>query len=509
MTTSTTTPALVHKSLGVEGCKVLDASEGIVEAYVSGIGNKDSGGDIIVPGAFDTWLPLRKPKGVWSHDWDKPVSKTLEIYEVLADDPRLPLKLQLNNIGGLYVKTQFNMNTQLGRDAFETVRFYGDEAEWSIGYQVHDQEFDKKLGAMILKEIELYEYSPVLFGMNALTATVSVKVHQLEDGELEYDVKGLNDLESRAVSAALKVILEEKQITVDPQEGDKEPEVSLGEKVSDEEIEVSTDEEIEEKTVTQEESEDVSDSQEETSAKTDEVEADAKAEEVEEEEVKVEEEDDDEVKVDEVKVDEDEEYEDDEDEEDEDEDDEDEEEDDEKALVSEITKAVIENIMGGLQSVLAKEEDSEAEVKEEDSEAEVKEEDSEAEVKEEDSEAEVKEEDSEAEVKEEDSEAEVKEEDSEAEVKEEDSEVDEKDDEVEVEEKTDTEDSSEDAEEKSEEVEAKEEDSEVEAKEDEVDEDSEEKSVEDENSDEKSDDISDMDFLKGLAEFDEMLSDTL
>ena len=464
MTTSTTTPALVHKSLGVEGCKVLDASEGIVEAYVSGIGNKDSGGDIIVPGAFDTWLPLRKPKGVWSHDWDKPVSKTLEIYEVLADDPRLPLKLQLNNIGGLYVKTQFNMNTQLGRDAFETVRFYGDEAEWSIGYQVHDQEFDKKLGAMILKEIELYEYSPVLFGMNALTATVSVKVHQLEDGELEYDVKGLNDLESRAVSAALKVILEEKQITVDPQEGDKEPEVSLGEKVSDEEIEVSTDEEIEEKTVTQEESEDVSDSQEETSAKTDEVEADAKAEEVEEEEVKVEEEDDDEVKVDEVKVDEDEEYEDDEDEEDEDEDDEDEEEDDEKALVSEITKAVIENIMGGLQSVLAKEEDSEVEVKEEDSEAEVKEEDSE---------------------------------------------VDEKDDEVEVEEKTDTEDSSEDAEEKSEEVEAKEEDSEVEAKEDEVDEDSEEKSVEDENSDEKSDDISDMDFLKGLAEFDEMLSDTL
>ncbi|MGW8181654.1 MAG: HK97 family phage prohead protease, partial [bacterium] len=218
MSTSATTPALLHKSLGVEGCKVIDAEHGIVEAYVSGIGNKDSGGDIIIPGAFDNSLRIRKPKGVWSHDWDKPVSKTLEIYEVAAGDSRLPLKMQLAGIGGLYVKTQFNMNTQLGRDAYETVRFYGDEAEWSIGYQVHDAEFDQKMGAMILKEIELYEYSPVLFGMNALTSTVSIKVHKSDDGELEYDINGLNELESKAVSAALKVILEEKQVTVDSEE---------------------------------------------------------------------------------------------------------------------------------------------------------------------------------------------------------------------------------------------------------------------------------------------------
>ena len=215
MTTNNQQPALIHKSLGVEGCKVLDGELGIVEAYVSGIGNKDSGGDIIISGAFDRSLESRKPKGIWSHDWDKPVSKTLEIYEVSAGDPRLPLKMQLNNIGGLYVKTQFNMNTQLGKDAYETVRFYGDEAEWSIGYQVVDQEFDPTQKAMILKEIELFEYSPVLFGMNPLTATVSIKVHKTDSGELEYDVDGLSELETKAVSAALNVILEEKQMTVE------------------------------------------------------------------------------------------------------------------------------------------------------------------------------------------------------------------------------------------------------------------------------------------------------
>jgi HK97 family phage prohead protease len=214
MTSKASPPSLIHKSLGVQGCKVLSAEEGIVEAFVSGIGNKDSVGDIIQPGAFNKFLKYRKPKGVWSHDWDKPISKTLEMYEVPSGDKRLPLKMQLAGIGGLYVKTQFNLNTQLGRDAYETVKFFGDEAEWSIGYQVHDQEFDKKQKAMLLKEIELFEYSPVLFGANELTSTVSIKAHRGENGELEVDVDGLEDVESKAIKAALDVILKEKSVTL-------------------------------------------------------------------------------------------------------------------------------------------------------------------------------------------------------------------------------------------------------------------------------------------------------
>lgn len=207
-------PNLVHKTLGVEAT-VLDEEQGIVEAFVSGIGNKDSVGDIIQPGAFDTYLKRRKPKGVWSHDWDRPVSKTLEIREVAAGSPELPMKMQLAGIGGLYVKTQFNLKTKEGSDAFENVKFFGEEAEWSIGYQVHEQEFDKKLKANLLKTIELYEYSPVLFGANDLTSTVSIKADRNADGEIECKIEGLDEIQARAVKAALEVVLKEKDATVE------------------------------------------------------------------------------------------------------------------------------------------------------------------------------------------------------------------------------------------------------------------------------------------------------
>lgn len=203
-------PALLHKNVSVAiDPESIDEDLGIVEAFVSGIGNKDSVGDIIQPGAFDAFLKVRKPKGVWSHDWDRPVSKTLEIYEVPAGDARLPMKMQLAGIGGLFVKTQFNLKTTEGRDAFENVKFFGEEAEWSIGYQVHDQKYDKTEKAMLLKTIELYEYSPVLFGANALTSTVSLKAHKGENGEFDVEVEGLDPTQTKAVKAALEVILKE------------------------------------------------------------------------------------------------------------------------------------------------------------------------------------------------------------------------------------------------------------------------------------------------------------
>lgn len=201
-------PNLIHKTLGVSA-DVVDEEQGIVEAYVSGIGNKDSVGDIIQPGAFDKFLKIRKPKGVWSHDWNRPVSKTLEIREVEAGSPELPLKMQLAGIGGLYVKTQFNLRTKEGQDAFENVKFFGEEAEWSIGYQVHEQEYSKSERANLLHVIELYEYSPVLFGANALTSTVSVKVSPGTADSIEYEFEGLDDVQAKAVKAALDVVLKE------------------------------------------------------------------------------------------------------------------------------------------------------------------------------------------------------------------------------------------------------------------------------------------------------------
>ncbi len=153
----------------------IDKAQGIVECFVSGVGNKDSVGDIVLPGAFNASLKRRKPRVVWGHDWNQPIGKVIEIYEVPASDPRLPDKMKEAKIGGLFAKVQFNLNTERGREAFANVAFYDQEQEWSIGYKTINADFDAGRQANLLKEVELYEISPVLHGANQLTGTISVK----------------------------------------------------------------------------------------------------------------------------------------------------------------------------------------------------------------------------------------------------------------------------------------------------------------------------------------------
>ena len=148
---------------------------GIVECFSAAIGNKDSVGDICLPGCFDASLRRRKPRVVWGHNWNEPIGKVLDIYEVGPNDPRLPAKMRANGVGGLYTRVQFNLKSERGREAFNNITFFGEDQEWSIGYKTLDAFFDSKKQANLLKEVELYEVSPVLHGANQLTGTISIK----------------------------------------------------------------------------------------------------------------------------------------------------------------------------------------------------------------------------------------------------------------------------------------------------------------------------------------------
>jgi HK97 family phage prohead protease len=159
----------------------IDEAQGIVECFVAGIGNKDSVGDICASGAFAKSLQRRKPRVVWGHNWNDPIGKVLEIYEVAPNDPRLPQKMKMAGIGGLYAKVQFNLNSEKGREAFTNVAFFGEEQEWSIGYKTLDAIFDNAKQANVLREVELYELSPVLHGANQLTGTISVKTEKTHE----------------------------------------------------------------------------------------------------------------------------------------------------------------------------------------------------------------------------------------------------------------------------------------------------------------------------------------
>ena len=150
-----------------------DASQGIIEAIVSVFNNVDSVGDRIVPGFFKESLQRMTPKGVWMHNWDMPIAKTLEARELAPYDPLLPDELK--SLGGLYVKGWINQETQLGREAFSNIK-NGIIDEFSIGFTVQDEVIGKD-GVRELRAGTLYEWSPVLFGANNMTALIGAKAH--------------------------------------------------------------------------------------------------------------------------------------------------------------------------------------------------------------------------------------------------------------------------------------------------------------------------------------------
>ena len=197
-----------HKCVAVKGLNVVDASQGIVETLVSVTGIVDNVKDRILPGAYEKTLVKRTPKGVWSHSWTEPISKTLEAKELTPGSPELPKVMPdgqpwPKGAGALKIKTQFNLETQRGREAYSDVVFFGDDQEWSIGYQVPvgGAKVDNATGVREISYLELYEYSPVLFGAMPMARTTSVKDAQMAFKTLMAEEAPVDDDEDAEVIA--------------------------------------------------------------------------------------------------------------------------------------------------------------------------------------------------------------------------------------------------------------------------------------------------------------------
>jgi len=162
---------LIHKSFPVASLK-MDEEQGIIEAIVSVTANKDRGGERVMPGFFAKSLTGKLPRGVWCHDWTMPIAKTLVAEEWAAGDSRLPE--QLRDFGGYYIKGQFNLETQRGREAYSDLKF-GTIDEFSIGFAVSKSQKNPTTKTLDLIEGEWFEWSPVLVGMNPATSLLNIK----------------------------------------------------------------------------------------------------------------------------------------------------------------------------------------------------------------------------------------------------------------------------------------------------------------------------------------------
>ena len=161
----------------------VDEDTGVVTAIVSVTGVVDSVDDIIMPGAYTKTLGERNPKVCWHHSWERPIGRVEEITEWRPGDSRLPSKTKdgkpwPKDAGALVAKMRFNMKSERGREAFEAVKFYSEsgECEWSIGYRVPPGESRKDAkGQRLIKSLDLFEVSFVLFGAAPLSMTLDVK----------------------------------------------------------------------------------------------------------------------------------------------------------------------------------------------------------------------------------------------------------------------------------------------------------------------------------------------
>lgn len=127
----------------------MDEDVGTFSGYASVWGVTDSYGDVVMKGAFNRTIKNRKGKGfpmLWSHKVDEPIG----LIHPVEDEK------------GLKVRGEFNMDDPLAVRIRSHMK-QGSVTGLSIGYQTVVEELDKENGTRKLKEIRLWEISPVVF----------------------------------------------------------------------------------------------------------------------------------------------------------------------------------------------------------------------------------------------------------------------------------------------------------------------------------------------------------
>ncbi len=153
--------------------KATNDQKGITEGYLNYIGNIDLGDDRSMKGCFVKTLSdsyaRKSAQGLdylwpylWNHDYS--IIPPGGIFD--ADEDRR----------GLYIKTQYNLDIQLGRELYSSFKM-GTMKKQSMGYRAIQVDWVKEDGRSIrnLLEVAVMEGSAVVFPMNDLAQVDTVK----------------------------------------------------------------------------------------------------------------------------------------------------------------------------------------------------------------------------------------------------------------------------------------------------------------------------------------------
>ncbi len=162
-------------------------ADGQFEAIVSVFGNKDSYGDIVLPGAFtDTlaeWAASGDPiPSYWSHRMDDPdynIGEVLDAKELLPGDALLPEAIKAN--GGLWVKVGMDLEGGKAPQVYRLLKgrrvtqfsFAYDVVEGGMGQRKREDGSDEYFYE--LRKLTLYEVGPTPLGANQETDLLGIK----------------------------------------------------------------------------------------------------------------------------------------------------------------------------------------------------------------------------------------------------------------------------------------------------------------------------------------------
>ncbi len=135
---------------------------GVIEGYASLFGIADSGGDIVMPGAFARSLTKRGAEGVkllWQHNAAEPIG----VWTSIIEDAK-----------GLKVTGRLDLSVSRAREALSLIRG-GAVDGLSIGFRAISATTAKSSGMRRLTEIDLWEISVVTFPMQTLARINAVK----------------------------------------------------------------------------------------------------------------------------------------------------------------------------------------------------------------------------------------------------------------------------------------------------------------------------------------------
>jgi len=177
--------------------------EGKVEAVFSVFNTVDSDGDVVLPDSIKSGFGDKGVAMVWGHDWKDVIGRG----EIVQDNDKAVFK------------GEFIMDTERGREAYNTVKAMGDLQQWSFGYEVVDSEkgaFQKDgletQDVRYLKELRVWEVSPVLVGANQETYTLAVKEDNQEKETKETGKRFTEEIEE-ALTALVSVTQRAKELT--------------------------------------------------------------------------------------------------------------------------------------------------------------------------------------------------------------------------------------------------------------------------------------------------------